>query len=50
MVFIKLHNMKQKKKSNVTFKLKQLLFFINFSTILNIEQYLPYVHSQVSQV
>ena len=37
MVFVNCHNMKQKKNSNVTFKLKQTLFFFltNFSTILN---------------
>ena len=28
MVFVKFHNMKQKKNSNVAFKLKQTLFFL----------------------
>ena len=35
MVFVKFHDMKQKKNSNVAFELKQTLFFTNFSTILN---------------
>ena len=50
MVFIKFHNVKQKKISNVAFKFKQTLFFSIFNHSEQVKTLLQYVHNQSSQM